>query len=171
MSVSIPHERDTFHSVVGAFSIAVAVFDSAILYFWQCRHAEPKIGTPGEWLKDGITMIKSEVTLDPVLKGYIPPEYAHLIKADPHRPGPARARIVGFERPIWGIILEMITFGNVDDPVAATVDQIRDTAEAFDISIEAVRAAIAYYDLNRGAIDAKLAADEAAARGGRPLTR
>jgi hypothetical protein len=106
-------------------------------------------------------MIKSEISLDPVLKGYIPPEYEHLIKADPHRPGPARARLVGFERPIWGIIQEMIMFGDVDDPVDASEALIKDTAAAFAISVEAVHAALAYYDLNRGAIDAKIAANAA----------
>jgi hypothetical protein len=65
----------------------------------------------------------------------------------------------------------MIMFGNVDDPVGAPEELIKDTAEAFDVSVEAVRAAIAYHDLNRDAIDAKLAADDAAARGGHPLTR
>jgi hypothetical protein len=116
-------------------------------------------------------MISTTVTLDSVLMGYIPPEYAHLIKADPHRPGPARARLVGFERPIWGIIQEMIMFGDVDDPLDASEELIAQTAEDYKISVEAVRAALAYYELSRGAIDAKLATDEAAARGGRPLTR
>lgn len=116
-------------------------------------------------------MIETQVKLDPVLQGYIPPAYAHLIKADPHRPGPARARLVGFERPIWGIILEMMMFGDIDNPLEASEELIAETAENYGITVEAVRAAVAYYELNRGAIDAKLAADEAAAQGGRPLTR
>jgi hypothetical protein len=116
-------------------------------------------------------MIETDVKLDPVLQGYIPPDFAHLIKADPHRPGPARARLVGFERPIWGIIQEMIMFGDVDDPTEASEELIAQTADDFRISVEAVRAALAYYALNRGAIDAKFAEDQAAARGGRPTTR
>jgi hypothetical protein len=106
-------------------------------------------------------MIQTEAKLDPILKGYIPPEYAHLIKADPHRPGPARARLVGFERAIWGIIQEMIMFGDVDDPTEATEELVEQTAKDFRISVEAVRAALAYYALNRGAIDAKIASNAA----------
>jgi hypothetical protein len=118
-------------------------------------------GTPRDWLKDGIAMIKSEITLDPILHGYIPPGYAHLIKADPHRPGPARARLVGFERPIWAIIQSMIMFGDIDDPLDASDELIAQTANDYDISVEAVRAALAYYELNRGAIDTKIAANAA----------
>jgi hypothetical protein len=116
-------------------------------------------------------MIEAQVKLDPILQGYIPPAYAHLIKADPHRPGPARARLVGFERPIWGIIQEMIMFGDVDDPLDASEELIAQTAENYRITVEAVHAALAYYELNRGAIDAKFAADQAAAQDGRSLTR
>jgi hypothetical protein len=114
-------------------------------------------------------LVDTEVKLDPVLRGYIPPAYAHLIKADPHRPGPARVRLVGFERPIWGIIQSMIMFGDVDDPTEASEKLISETAEGFRISVEAVRAAIAYFDLNRGAIDAKIATNSASYPNGRPL--
>jgi hypothetical protein len=106
-------------------------------------------------------MINSAVKLDPVLQGYIPPGYEHLITADPHRPGPARARLVGFERPIWGIIQSMIMFGDVNDPLEASENLIAQTAADYVISVEAVRAALAYYELNRGAIDAKIAANAA----------
>jgi hypothetical protein len=116
-------------------------------------------------------MVDTKIKLDPVLMGYIPPAYAHMIKADPHRPGPARARLIGFERPIWGIIQSMIMFGDIDDPLEASEELIARTAEDYDITVEAVRAALAYYQLNRGAIDAKIATDQAAAQGGRPLSR
>lgn len=52
-------------------------------------------------------------------------------------------------------------YGDVDDPLDASEELIKDTAEAFVISVEAVRAALAYYELNRGAIDAKIAANAA----------
>jgi hypothetical protein len=75
--------------------------------------------------------ISPGVKLDPILMGYIPPEYAHLIKADPHRRGPARARLVGFERPIWAIIQSMIMFGDVDDPLDASDDLIAQIADDY----------------------------------------
>ena len=97
-----------------------------------------------------MTTISPGAKLDPVLIGFIPVEYEYLIKADPHRRGPARARLVGFERPIWAIIQSMIMFGDVDDPLQASDDLIAQTAEDSQISVEAVRAALAYYALNRG---------------------
>jgi hypothetical protein len=112
-----------------------------------------------------MTTISPGVKLDPVLMGYIPVEYKHLIKADPHRRGPARARLVGFERPIWGIIQSMIMFGDVDDPLDASESLIAQTADDYQISVEAVRAALAYYELNRGAIDAKIASNAAPSAG------
>jgi len=115
-------------------------------------------------------MVNTKVKLDPILMGYIPPAYVHLIKADTHRPGPARARLKGFERPIWGIIQSMIMFGDVDDPLEASEELIAQTAEEYAITVDAVRAALAYYELNRGAINAKFAANRTAVQGGRPLT-
>ena len=115
--------------------------------------------------------IDEEPELDPVLMGYIPPQYAHMIKADPHRSGPARARLVGFERPIWGIILDIVMFGGVADVLDASEEVIQQTADGFGVSVEAVHASLAYYELNRFAIDAKIQLDSTAARGGRSLSR
>ncbi len=80
-------------------------------------------------------------------------------KPDPHRPGPDRWRLVPSERPIWAIIMHIYTIDDIDDAFHVSDETIAETAAAYDISDEEVRAALAYYAANPGAIDTILAAN------------
>ena len=68
------------------------------------------------------------------------------IALDPHRPGPAFARLVEYGRPVWAIIAYLQGY---DWDVAKV-------AEMFAIPEEAVRAAIAHYEADPKYIDAWL---------------
>lgn len=83
-------------------------------------------------------------------------ELLSLVKQDPHRPGRARGRLIDHERPVWALILHLMSEHSLDDPFDATDEQIRDTADAYDIPEIAVRAALAYYKRNRRYVDALL---------------
>jgi hypothetical protein len=79
-----------------------------------------------------------------------------LVKPDPYKPGRAFWRLLPSERPIWAIIMHLLTFVEGDDPTEATDDQIRQTADDYAISEIEVRAALAYYERNKKYIDAWL---------------
>ena len=73
------------------------------------------------------------------------------IEQNPHRPGVSEARLVGYCVPVWAII------GYFE---AVHGDEGR-TAEDYDVPIEAVQAAVAYYKLHKTRIDARPAANAA----------
>jgi hypothetical protein len=79
-----------------------------------------------------------------------------LVKPDRVKTGRAFGRLVPSERPIWAIIMHLLTLVEDDDPTEATDDQIRQTADDYAISEIEVRAAIAYYERNKKYIDAWL---------------
>ena len=81
-------------------------------------------------------------------------ELLSMVKPDPHRPGKARSRLVDHEVPVWGLILFLMSEHSLDDPLRATEEQILDTADAYDLPVVAVRAALAYYKHNRRYVDA-----------------
>jgi len=83
-------------------------------------------------------------------------ELLAMVKLDPVRPGKARGRLIEYERPVWGLILYLMSAHSLDDPLEATDEQIRDTADAYEIPVVAVRAALVYYKHNRRFIDALL---------------
>lgn len=76
------------------------------------------------------------------------------IALDPHRPGPAFARLVAYGRPVWAIIAGLQ--GNRWD--------VAQTAKDFAIPEEAVRAAIAHYAADPSHIDAWLLLNRSAFR-------
>ncbi len=71
---------------------------------------------------------------------------ARYIEQDPHRPGRYNARLTPY---VWAIAgrFEAVNHGDLD---AAAAD--------YDIPREAVEAALAYYERNKPAIDARLEA-------------
>src|SRR5438094_6166947 len=76
-----------------------------------------------------------------------PPELIDkYIEPDPHRPDDARLRKYGVS--IWTLI------GYWRDVVDRNVEQV---AEDYEIPVEAVRAALAFYEQHRKLIDARLA--------------
>ena len=74
------------------------------------------------------------------------------IVQDPTRPGPQGARLKEHGVPVW--ILVGYWQGSDEDADAV--------AQAYDLPLEAVRAAIAYYHHHRVAIDARIALNIAA---------
>jgi uncharacterized protein (DUF433 family) len=73
------------------------------------------------------------------------------IEIQPHRPDPEEARVVGHGYPVWIL---------VDALVAADHDLAR-VARDYELPEEAVRAAVAFYDRHRAAIDARIRANAA----------
>src|SRR4051794_32931974 len=76
---------------------------------------------------------------------------AQFIEFNPRRPGPAEARLIGFNVPVWAVI------GYLQTPGA---DRLRVAAD-YEVPVAAVEAAQAYYRCNKGAIDARIAANNA----------
>ncbi len=85
-----------------------------------------------------------------------------MVGPDPHRPGRARGRLLAESVPVWAIIGQLGAEGGTTEPDAISNEAIAEVALGYDISIDAVRAAIRYYVRNRCAIDALLEANDAA---------
>jgi len=83
-------------------------------------------------------------------------ELLAMVKRDPHRPGPAFARLVELERPVWAIIMHLQSFRGLEDAARASEADIADAANAYVVPRQAVRAAIAYYVKHRRSVDAFL---------------
>jgi uncharacterized protein (DUF433 family) len=86
-----------------------------------------------------------------------------MVEPDPVRPGVERGKLVGYGIPVWGIIahLQALTGADVEgdvDPVG-----IAEAAIDYRIPVEAVVAAIAYYQRHRALIDGLFARNAAAA--------
>ena len=79
------------------------------------------------------------------------------------------SRAIAFFDAVYAFAVTLLVV-NIDPPEASE-ELIAETAENFNISTEAVRAALAYYDLNRAAIDAKFVEDLAAGQGRQPVPR
>ena len=76
---------------------------------------------------------------------------ARWIEPHPWKGGRAEALVRG-SVPVWAIIGQL--GGDTDDPAA-----IADVAGDYDLSAEAVEAALAYYRAHPGALDERLAAN------------
>ncbi len=85
-----------------------------------------------------------------------------MVGPDPHRPGPARWRLLTESVPVWAIIGQIGAEGGTTEPDAISDVVIADVAKGYDVSVDAVRAAIRYYARRRCAIDALLEANLAA---------
>jgi uncharacterized protein (DUF433 family) len=79
---------------------------------------------------------------------------ARYVEDDPRRPGPANARLTDSGVPIWALI------GYLH---AAAGGDTRQAAEDYRVPVDAVRAAVAYYNQrdNRPLIDALIALNAA----------
>lgn len=71
------------------------------------------------------------------------------IVEDPHRPGAAGARVVEYDVPVWALI----------GYLRAAKGDVWRVATDYGISVDAVRAAEAYYQRHRAALDARLTAN------------
>ena len=85
-----------------------------------------------------------------------------MIGPDVHRPGPARARLLAEQIPVWAIIGHIGAVAGTTDVAAITDEVIAQVAADYDVSCEALEAALLYYQEHRGAIDALLEANAAA---------
>ena len=77
---------------------------------------------------------------------------AQHIDANPHGRGPADARLREYGTSVWALIAAL---------QACAWNKVA-TADDFEIPVEAVDAAIAYYHAHKAAIDAKLLLNTAA---------
>ena len=71
------------------------------------------------------------------------------IETNPHHPGPADVRLVESCVPVWAII------GHYQ----ATGRDARYVADSYEVPLEAVQAALAYYQQHQAVIEARLAAN------------
>lgn len=79
--------------------------------------------------------------IDQVITGYVEP--------DPTKPGAGDARLVGYGVPVWALISYLRLAAGDIDRVAAD----------YALPVDAVRAAVTYYDRERAAIDVRIAAN------------
>lgn len=92
-----------------------------------------------------------------------PDDLKAMVKPDPRRPGPDRWRVANDGPAVWAIIQHMIAEGDIDDPTQASDELVALTAVDYEMPEIAVRAALAYYEANRAAIDTRIAINAAVA--------
>jgi uncharacterized protein (DUF433 family) len=88
---------------------------------------------------------------------------AELVGPDPHRPGPQSFRLLAAGIPVWAIVQHLHGIDGDTDPAESSPEAIAETAGDYRITPAEVVAALRYYAENRGAVDAKIAANAAAA--------
>ncbi len=71
------------------------------------------------------------------------------IEQNPHRPGLDEARLIGYGVAVWALI----------GYLGGAMGDVQRVAEDYDIPVEAVEAAIAYYNEHQILIDARRAAN------------
>lgn len=81
-------------------------------------------------------------------------QIAEYIELNPHRPGLDEARLKESGVPVWALIGYLPAVGSAVSRVAAD----------YDLPVEAVEAAIAYYHRHREIVDARIAANNVEAR-------
>ena len=77
---------------------------------------------------------------------------AAYVALDPNRPSVDRARLIGSLVPVWALVGALPAYDH----------DLSQVADAYDLPLEAVEAAMAFYRKNRCGIDARLAAHDAA---------
>ncbi|MFN8591768.1 MAG: hypothetical protein U0031_09945 [Thermomicrobiales bacterium] len=85
-----------------------------------------------------------------------------MVGPDRHRPGATWGRLRAEQIPVWAIVGHLAALTGTSDLSSIAEDAIARAAADYDISPEAVRAALLYYGEHRGAIDALLEANAAA---------
>jgi hypothetical protein len=79
-----------------------------------------------------------------------------MVGPDRHRPGSAYARLLKEQVHVWAIVGYAKVIAESIDAEAVTDEVVARVAADYDISPEAVRAAMLFYAEHRGAIDAVL---------------
>lgn len=75
------------------------------------------------------------------------------IEPNPHKPGADEVRLIGYGVSVWALIAYLRAAGG----------DLQRAATAYALPIEAVGAAVAYYEQHRAIIDTRIAANAAAA--------
>jgi uncharacterized protein (DUF433 family) len=78
---------------------------------------------------------------------------ARYIEENPAKPGPADARLIGYGVPVWALIGYLPAVGH----------RARRVAADYDLPVEAVEAALAFYKRYQAVIEARIAANRVAA--------
>lgn len=91
-------------------------------------------------------------------------DLGRMIEPDVHRPGVARARLRDAQIPVWAVMGHVGAVAKTTALTSLPDQLITRVAVEFDITPEAVRAALVYYQAHRGAIDALLEANAMAIR-------
>lgn len=73
----------------------------------------------------------------------------HYIEQNPHRPGLDEARLIGYGVAVWALV----------GYLSGASGDVQRVADDYDIPVEAVEAAIAYYHEHQIVIDARRAAN------------
>lgn len=89
-----------------------------------------------------------------------------MVGPDPHRPGPARWRLLAEQVPIRAVIGQLGAIAGTTDLAKITPSHVAEVALDYDLSEQAVLAALHYYRRRRGAIDALLEANAEVLRRG-----
>jgi uncharacterized protein (DUF433 family) len=76
---------------------------------------------------------------------------AQYVEEDPRRSGPADARLRDSGVPVWALVAQLPAFDG--DPARL--------ASSYDVPLDAVKAALAYYRRNKKLIDARIALNAA----------
>ena len=76
---------------------------------------------------------------------------ARYIEPNPISPGSEEARLARFGVPVWALVAHL----------RAVEEDIERVAQDYDLPVEAVRAALAYYRQHKAAIEARIAANAA----------
>jgi uncharacterized protein (DUF433 family) len=77
----------------------------------------------------------------------------HQLEQNPYKPGADEVRLVGYGVSVWALIAYLHAAGG----------DLKRTAHAYDVPLDAVQAAVDYYQTHREIIDARIAANAAAA--------
>lgn len=86
-------------------------------------------------------------------------ELEAMVGPDPHRPGPARWRLIAEQVPIRAVIGQLGAIAGTTDLAQISPHHLAEVALDYDLSEKAVLAALHYYQRRRGAIDALLEAN------------
>lgn len=85
-----------------------------------------------------------------------------MVGPDKHRPGADRARLIAEHVPVWALIGHAGALAGTTEPDAVSDEVLSQVAFDYDISFEAVQAAMLYYREHRCAINTLLEANAAA---------
>lgn len=76
-----------------------------------------------------------------------------MVGPDRHRPGAARARLIAEQIAVWAIVGHMKAVTGLTELAEVSDEVVASVATDYDVSIDAVKAALLYYQEHRAVID------------------